>query len=93
MPEPFDAEPKEIQEDYLEVFDPGDPSVGIPSATWKITGGFIFENEAFREEFREATLQAFCLITDNPGVAFGSEIQAENDALDRAAPDDEYPVG
>jgi len=85
--------PMEIQEDYLEVCDPGDPSVGIQSATWKITGGFIFENEVDREEFREAIQQAFGLQAENPQVAFESEIQAENDMWDQAAPDDEYPVG
>jgi hypothetical protein len=32
---------------------PGDPSVGIMSSRWEITGGFYFDSKESLEEFRE----------------------------------------
>jgi len=63
-----------LKEKKVIIYSPGDPSVGIWSAKWTISGDeMIFENEQDREEFREAVLQAFGLLADDHTVIFGSE--------------------
>jgi len=61
----------------ITVFDPGDPSVGIFSAQWEITGGISVEDSEDRKEIREAIRFAFTAITENPIVKFSDELEAE----------------
>ncbi len=65
-----------IEEKYVEIYDPGDPSVGIENATWTISGDFFFEDKQEKEEFRQSLKEAFELVTDCPKVMFQTEIDA-----------------
>jgi hypothetical protein len=45
------------------ITEPGDPSVGIYPATWKLEGEFIFDNEEELESFRtdlKKTFENYC---------------------------------
>jgi len=85
-----------LKEKKVIIYSPGDPSVGMWSATWTISGDeMIFENEQDREEFREAILQAFGLLADDHTVTFGSEEMPDMPPEweeDRGCSDLDYPV-
>jgi hypothetical protein len=66
-----------ITEKAATVFSQGDPSVGIESVEWTLTGEMVFENQEDREEFRESLRQVFGLLVEDCTVLFDSEMQPE----------------
>jgi hypothetical protein len=53
---------------------PGDPSVGIPSATWKFTGGIYIDDTEERESIRASLKEAFDQISgETVFVVFSDE--------------------
>jgi hypothetical protein len=63
----------EIKEARLTITSPGDPSVGLWSARWTISGPLEFENAEDREEFRVSILQSFGILAEDAYAEFGSE--------------------
>ena len=66
-----------ITEKAATIFSAGDPSVGIESIEWTLTGEMVFENQEDREEFRESLHQVFGLLVEDCTVLFDSEMQPE----------------
>lgn len=70
-------EVNELQEVQVIIHSPGDPSVGLWSETWRITGPFYFEGLQEKEHFREKIWEAFEYLADDHKVIFGSEDEPE----------------
>ena len=66
-----------ITEKAATIFSAGDPSVGIGSVEWTLTGEMVFENQEDREEFRESLRQVFGLLVEDCTVLFDSEMQPD----------------
>lgn len=54
-----------IKTKSFRIVSPGDPSVGIFSAEWELTGDFIFEEPFELEEFRTKLKEAFEYVADD----------------------------
>ncbi len=80
-----------IRVDGFVLHSAGDPSVGIPSSDWTISGEMFFEEKEDLEEFRKSLRETFQFVCDGaPKVMTFEEYQSIIDAEDRAfAPFDE----
>lgn len=74
-----------IYEDGFYVDFEGDPSVGIPHATWTIEGGFHFEYQEDVNDFMDLIKQVFGYVADESciGVMPFSEYNAIIEAEDK----------
>jgi len=55
----------QIKVSGFHIYAPQDPSVGLPSVYWEVTGNFYFDGKAHLEEFRKSLRDLFANYADD----------------------------
>lgn len=72
---------KDINTKGWIIFNEGDPSVGIPSESWKIEGDMVFPDQESLEDFRVKIQKAFESLSEVPLAVLTLEEQEEEEKM------------